>query len=160
AGGLGGRAAPSQAGSAWVRSVSRVTTRKVPPPPPLSAQNRSGFWAALAVRTAPSAVTTSASSRFAAAVPKPFEKAPKPPPCTRPATPTVGQPPPCTYRPPVGVTASQTAIQIPPAPPPPAASGPARPAAPRGTNRSCSCTARMLGLVQMSSESGAFDPPT
>src|SRR5215468_3557223 len=90
------RARCEPAGSGWVRSVSRVTTPKVPPPPPLSAQNRSGLRAALAIRTAPSAVTTSASSRFAAAVPKPFEKAPKPPPCTRPATPTVVQPPPCT----------------------------------------------------------------
>src|SRR5215831_19387891 len=53
---------------AWVRSVSRVTAPKVPPAPPLSAQNRSGLLAALAVRTAPSGVTTSASSRFAAAV--------------------------------------------------------------------------------------------
>ena len=35
-------------------------------------------------RTAPSAVTTSASSRFAAAVPNPLEKLPNPPPSTRP----------------------------------------------------------------------------
>src|SRR5215468_12628321 len=63
------RARCEPAGSGWVRSVSRVTTPKVPPPPPLSAQNRSGLLAALAVRTAPSGVTTSASSRFAAAVP-------------------------------------------------------------------------------------------
>ena len=32
----------------------------------------------------------------AAARPKAFEKLPKPPLCTRPATPTVMQPPPCT----------------------------------------------------------------
>src|SRR5262249_46408746 len=61
--------APTEAGRGWVRSVSGVTAPKVPPPPPLSAQNRSGLLAALAVRTAPSGVTTSASSRFAAAVP-------------------------------------------------------------------------------------------
>ena len=55
------------AGSSWVRSVRRVTTPKLPPPPPLSAQKRSGLVQALAMRTAPSAVTTSASSRPAAA---------------------------------------------------------------------------------------------
>ena len=59
--------APKISGRACVRSVSRVTTPKLPPPPPLSAQNSSGCVQALAIRTAPSAVTTSASSRLAAA---------------------------------------------------------------------------------------------
>ena len=61
--------APKVSGSACTRSVSRVTTPKLPPPPPLSAQKRSGFVQALARRTWPSAVTTSASSRLPAAVP-------------------------------------------------------------------------------------------
>ena len=47
----------------------RVTTPKLPPPPPFSAQNRSGLVQALAIRTSPSAVTISASSKLAAAVP-------------------------------------------------------------------------------------------
>jgi hypothetical protein len=55
-----------------------------------------GWVQALARRSWPSAVTTSASSRLPAAVPNAFEKLPKPPLCTSPATPTVMQPPPCT----------------------------------------------------------------
>ena len=70
---------PKNSGSSWVRKVARVTTPQLPPPPPFSAQNRSGFIAALAMRTAPSAVTISASSSPAATVPKVFEKLPKPP---------------------------------------------------------------------------------
>jgi hypothetical protein len=62
-------AAPARSASSWVLSVSRVTTPKLPPPPPFSAQSRSGLVQALAMRTAPSAVTTSASSSDAAAVP-------------------------------------------------------------------------------------------
>ena len=61
--------APKNSGKSCVRSVSRVTTPKLPPPPPLIAQNRSGFVQALAILTAPSAVTISASSRLAAAIP-------------------------------------------------------------------------------------------
>jgi hypothetical protein len=88
--------APKKPGNTWVRRVRRVTTPKVPPPPPLRAQNSSRLRTGLAIRTAPSAVTTSASSRFAAAVPNPLEKLPNPPPRTSPATPTVVQPPPWT----------------------------------------------------------------
>ena len=51
---------------------------------------------ALATRTAPSAVTISASSNPAAARPNRFETLPNPPLCTSPATPTVTQPPPWT----------------------------------------------------------------
>jgi FlaA1/EpsC-like NDP-sugar epimerase len=42
---------------------------RLPPPPPLIPQNRSGFVQTLAILTAPSAVTISASSRLAAAIP-------------------------------------------------------------------------------------------
>lgn len=87
---------PNRSGNSRVRSVSRVTTPRLPPPPPFSPQNRSGWEQALAVRAVPSAVTTSASSSPAAAKPKAFEKLPKPPLSTSPATPTVVQPPPCT----------------------------------------------------------------
>jgi len=87
---------PKNAGRSWVRNVSRVTTPRLPPPPPLIAQNRSGLVQRLAIRTAPSAVTISASSRLAAAIPYAFEKLPKPPLWIRPATPTVMQPPPWT----------------------------------------------------------------
>ncbi len=50
-----------------MRKVSRVTTPRLPPPPPFNPQNRSELVQALAIRTSPSAVTTSASSRPAAA---------------------------------------------------------------------------------------------
>ena len=38
---------PKETGSSWVRSVRRVTTPKLPPPPPLSAQNRLGMRAGI-----------------------------------------------------------------------------------------------------------------
>ena len=41
-----------KAGRSCVRSVSRVTTPRLPPPPPFSAQNRSGLVHALTVLTA------------------------------------------------------------------------------------------------------------
>jgi len=56
-------------GSSCVRTVSLLTAPKVPPPPPLSAQNRSGLTHAFAIWIEPSAVTTSASNRLDAAVP-------------------------------------------------------------------------------------------
>src|SRR6516162_8989272 len=70
---------PKNAGSSRVRSVTRVTTPRLPPPPPFRPQKRSGFVQALAMRATPSAVTTSASSNPAAARPYFFEKLPKPP---------------------------------------------------------------------------------
>ncbi len=88
--------APKSSGSACTRKVSRVTMPRLPPPPPFRPQNSSGSLQALAMRTAPSAVTTSASSRLPEASPKALEKLPKPPLCTSPATPTVMQPPPWT----------------------------------------------------------------
>ena len=61
--------APKSSGSLWTCSVSRVTTPRLLPPPPLRPQNSSGFVHAFAMRTAPSAVTTSASSRLPEASP-------------------------------------------------------------------------------------------
>ena len=87
---------PMNCGSSCVASVTLVTTPRLPPPPPFSPQKSSGSEQALATRTLPSAVTTSASRRLAAAMPKCFEKLPKPPLWIRPATPTVQQPPPWT----------------------------------------------------------------
>ncbi len=87
-------APPPNSGSSCVASVMRVTTPKVPPPPPFNAQKRSGWVHALATRIFPSAVTTSASRRPAAARPKFFENEPKPPPWISPPTPTVQHPPP------------------------------------------------------------------
>ncbi len=86
--------APIVRGNECVRRVRRVTTPKVPPPPPFNAKNSSGSRTALAMRTAPSAVTISASSRLAAPVPNCFDRLPKPPLWIKPATPTVRQPPP------------------------------------------------------------------
>ena len=61
--------APKRAGNSWVASVRRVTTPRLPPPPPLMAQYKSGFVQAFTIKARPSAVTTSASSKLAAAVP-------------------------------------------------------------------------------------------
>jgi hypothetical protein len=52
----------------WRRNSSAVTTPKLPPPP-RSAQKRSGLRSALAVTVRPSAVTTSARTTLSAAKP-------------------------------------------------------------------------------------------
>ena len=53
-----------------VRSVSEVTTPKLPPPPPRHAQYRSSFVLASTWRTRPSAVTTRAATRLSLVSPK------------------------------------------------------------------------------------------
>ena len=63
-----------------------VTTPKLPPPP-RSAQNRSGFSRSLAVTTHPSAVTTSIESTLSLVQPKRRVRYPIPPPSVRPAIP-------------------------------------------------------------------------
>ena len=91
------RAAEESSGSSWVRRVSRVTTPKLPPPPPFSAQNRSGLRAGvgdahLAVGGDDLGLQQARRGECRSAL----EKLPKPPLWIRPATPTVVQPPPCT----------------------------------------------------------------
>ena len=70
------------------RNRNEVTTPKLPPPP-RSAQNRSGCSSALARTTRPSASTTSASSRLSIARPNLRVRWPRPPPSVRPPTPVV-----------------------------------------------------------------------
>ena len=53
----------------WQRNVNEVTMPKFPPPP-RSAQNRSGWESSLAVTKVPSASTTSADSRLSTVRPK------------------------------------------------------------------------------------------
>ena len=65
------------------RYSNAVTTPKLPPPP-RSAQNRSGFSSALARTSSPSAVTTSAASRLSHAGPCLRASQPRPPPSVRP----------------------------------------------------------------------------
>src|SRR5262245_7515525 len=74
-----------------------VTTPKFPPPP-RSAQNRSAFSLLLAVRTAPSAVTTSAEMRLSQLRPYLFRSQPIPPPNVRPDTPVCDTIPPGVAR--------------------------------------------------------------
>ena len=60
------------------------------PPPPRTAQYRSGFSSALAWRSWPSAVTMSTDFTLSSARPKRRATRPKPPPSVRPPTPGVG----------------------------------------------------------------------
>ena len=62
-------APPASSGRSRTRRVNLLTAPKVPPPPPFRAQNRSELVQEFAIRTLPSAVTTSASRRPAAAIP-------------------------------------------------------------------------------------------
>src|SRR6185437_9078775 len=88
-------------GAGIVRNVNEVTTPKFPPPPPWQAQNRSLLCcgSALAVSTAPFAVTICNDSRLSQVSPYARAVTPMPPPRARPAMPTVGQDPPGTARP-------------------------------------------------------------
>ena len=52
------RKAVETRGAAKVSTVNEVTTPRCPPPPPRSAQNRSGSASALTVTASPAAVTT------------------------------------------------------------------------------------------------------
>ncbi len=74
--------------SGWSLNSNEVTTPKLPPPP-RSAQNRSGLSLSLARTRLPSAVTTSAEMRLSMVSPNLRVVQPNPPPSVRPATPVV-----------------------------------------------------------------------
>ena len=92
----GRRGPPARPGAA--RNSSAVTTPKLPPPP-RSAQSRSGFSSADARTSSPSAVTSSAASRLSQARPCLRSSQPEPPPSVSPATPVVETRPPVVARP-------------------------------------------------------------
>ncbi len=74
--------------SGWSLNSNEVTTPKLPPPP-RSAQKRSGLSVSLARTSLASAVTTSAEIRLSMVSPNLRVVQPKPPPSVRPATPVV-----------------------------------------------------------------------
>src|ERR1700757_819136 len=82
-----------------VAKVSEVVTPKLPPPPPRSAQNRSGLLAADAVTDCPLGRTTDADVNWSQSRPACRDCAPMPPPNACPAAPTEGQVPVGTPRP-------------------------------------------------------------
>ncbi len=81
------RVAHTTAGSSCARKSKRVTTPKLPPPP-RSAQSRSGCDASDTSRTSPPAVTSCAPTSWSAASPHARTIQPMPPPRVRPPTPT------------------------------------------------------------------------
>ncbi len=82
----------------WSLNSNDVTTPKFPPPP-RSAQNRSGSVSALAVTNRPSARTTSAEIRLSQESPYFRVRWPIPPPSVSPAIPVVEMIPPGAARP-------------------------------------------------------------
>ena len=70
----------------WARKVKRVTMPKLPPPP-RSAQNRSGCESALTSITSPLASTSSRDTKLSQVNPCLRENQPMPPPRARPLTP-------------------------------------------------------------------------
>src|SRR5437660_2777792 len=76
-----------------VAKVSEVVTPKLPPPPPRSAQNRSGLLAADAVTAWPPGSTTDADVNWSHSRPACRDWAPIPPPKACPAAPTDGHVP-------------------------------------------------------------------
>ena len=97
----------------WRRNSKRVTTPKLPPPP-RSAQKRSGCSVALARTTSPAAVTTSADSRLSIVMPYLRLSQPKPPPSVSPPMPVVELMPTGVARPWAWVAASRSASVAPP----------------------------------------------
>ena len=97
----------------WIANSNSVTTPKLPPPP-RSAQCRSGFSFADAFTTRPSAVTTVAETRLSQLSPCLRDSQPIPPPSVKPATPVWLTTPPGTARPCSWVAASSCAHVVPP----------------------------------------------
>src|SRR6266536_1018148 len=77
-----------------VRNCNRVTTPKLPAPPPRNAQNKSAWWRASHSTIWPSARTISALSRLSDVRPNMRPRIPRPPPSVSPAIPTEGHDPP------------------------------------------------------------------
>ena len=94
--------------------MNAVTTPKFPPPP-RSAQKRSGFSLAFAWTNRPSARTTSAETRLSLVRPHFLVKCPMPPPRVKPPTPVVEIIPLGAARP-KGCVAWSTSPQMQPAP--------------------------------------------
>ena len=86
-------------GAGEVASWNDVTTPRWPPPPPRSAQNRSGSCSALTLRTRRSAVTTCIEVTASQVSPIARVSTPTPPPRVSPAMPTVAHEPPAIARP-------------------------------------------------------------
>ena len=100
--------------SSGCRSYSSdVATPKLPPPP-RSAQRRSGSFSAFAVVTAPSAMTTSADRRLSTAMPYLPISHPRPPPSVSPAIPVVETTPPVVASPWAWVASLNSAQVAPP----------------------------------------------
>src|SRR3954454_5911052 len=89
---------PVTMSSGCARYVKVVATPKLPPPP-RSAQNRSGAESSVTSSTSPSAVTSSTASRLSAARPCFAISQPRPPPSVSPATPVWEIAPPVVARP-------------------------------------------------------------
>ena len=92
--------------------MNEVATPKLPPPP-RSAQNRSGCEEASTSSTSPAAVTSSTPSRLSDARPYFAISQPSPPPSVRPAMPVVETAPPVTARP-CAPAASLSSAQVTP----------------------------------------------
>src|SRR5215468_11209800 len=87
---MGQATRPTCAGPIGCRAKVRLVTAPKLPPPPRSAQNRSGFSPAEADTTSASAVTISAASRLSQLSPNTRCSQPVPPPSVEPAAPTLG----------------------------------------------------------------------
>jgi hypothetical protein len=99
--------------SGWSRYVKAVAMPKLPPPP-RSAQRRSGSEASVTSRTSPAASTSSTASRLSAASPYFAISQPRPPPSVKPAIPVAEMAPPVTASPCSPVAALSSAQVRPP----------------------------------------------
>ena len=99
----------------WEENVNDVTTPKLPPPAPRSAQKRSGSFAASHVTMRPSASTTVADRSESHVRPNRRPTTPWPPPSVSPLMPTVGHVP-TGITAPVAATPAATSITFAPAP--------------------------------------------
>src|SRR5829696_3591834 len=104
---------PVTSRSGWRRYSSDAATPKLPPPP-RSAQNRSGSDSAVTSSTSPSALTSSTESRLSAASPWIPISHPRPPPSVSPAIPVVEIAPPVTARPCTAVSRLNSDQRTPP----------------------------------------------